>query len=310
MTYLTIFSAPKPFTNPHIATIQRNAIHSWTKLGAEVQIVLVGNEAGVKEAAAEAGVGFEPDVELNAEGTPLISSIFAIGRSLNDSPMLAFINTDIIVFPELLSTIRGVAAQREKFLLVGQRWDLDVQEELELGAGWEERLRQRLSAQGRLHPPAGSDYFVYPRACFGDVPRFAVGRAGWDNWMIFKARWEHWPVIDATQDIQIIHQDHDYSHLPGGQPHYRLPETFENVRLAGGKRTIFHLEDSDWLLTNGALSRPRFNWTWLKRELETFPLVSLHSFALAQCAYALFHPQKAYVDFRGWMRMRAHGPQP
>jgi len=309
MTYLTIFSAPKPFTNPHIATIQCNAIHSWIKLGADVQVVLAGNEAGVKEAAEEAGANFEPNVELNAEGTPLISSIFSIGRNLNDSPMLAFINTDIIVFPEFLATIRDIAAQKEKFLLVGQRWDLDVQEELEFGIGWEDQLHQRLNEQGRLHPPAGSDYFVFPRACFGDVPRFAVGRAGWDNWMIFKARWEHWPVIDATHDIQIIHQDHDYSHLPGGQPHYRLPETFENVRLAGGKRTIFHLEDSDRLLTNGKLSHVPFSWTKLKRGLEIFPLVRLHSFALAQCSYALFHPQKAYVDLRGWLRTRG-GSQP
>jgi hypothetical protein len=306
MTYLTIFSAPKPFTNPHIASIQRNAIHSWTKLGADAQIVLVGNESGVREAAAEAGVGYEPNVELNVEGTPLISSIFAIGRNLNDSPLLAFINTDIIVFPEFLSAIRDVAALKEKFLLVGQRWDLDVQEELEFNDGWEERLHQRLSAEGRLHPPAGSDYFVFPRACFSDVPRFAVGRAGWDNWMIFKARWEHWPVIDATREVQIIHQDHDYSHLPGGQPHYRLPETFENVRLAGGKRMIFHLEDSDWFLANGKLSLQPFSWARLKRELETFPLVSLHSFALAQCSYALCHPQKAYVDFRGWLRTFAN----
>jgi hypothetical protein len=302
MTYLTIFSTPKPFTNPHIATIQRNAIHSWTKLGVDVQIVLAGNETGVKEAATEAGVSYEPNVELNAEGTPLISSIFAIGRNLNDSPYLAFLNADIIVFPELLSTLRSVAVQKESFLLVGQRWDLEVQEALDFSTGWEERLHQCLSSQGRLHPPAGSDYFVFPRACFSDIPRFAVGRAGWDNWMIFKARWEHWPVIDATRDIQVIHQDHDYSHLPGGQTHYRLPETFENVRLAGGKRAIFHLEDSDMVLEKGKLSHPSFSWARVKRELETFPLINLHSFALAQCSYALFHPQKAYVDLRGWLK--------
>ena len=30
------------------------------------------------------------------------------------------------------------------------------------------------------------------------------------------------PVIDASATIPVIHQDHDYSHLPNGQPHYRL----------------------------------------------------------------------------------------
>ena len=39
--FLTIFTAPKPFTNPHIDTIQRNAIRSWVELGEAVQVVLV-----------------------------------------------------------------------------------------------------------------------------------------------------------------------------------------------------------------------------------------------------------------------------
>ena len=71
----------------------------------------------------------------------------------------------------------------------------------------------------------------------------SFGRAGWDNWMIYAGRRSGWPVVDATASIMIIHQNHDYSHLPGGQPHYRLPETDENVRLAGGKRVIFHLRE-------------------------------------------------------------------
>jgi hypothetical protein len=32
MPLITLFSAPKPFTDPHIALIQRNALHSWTLL--------------------------------------------------------------------------------------------------------------------------------------------------------------------------------------------------------------------------------------------------------------------------------------
>jgi len=58
MAYLTIFSAPKPFSDPHIATIQRNAIRSWRELGAEVDVILVGEEPGLAEAAREHGLQF------------------------------------------------------------------------------------------------------------------------------------------------------------------------------------------------------------------------------------------------------------
>jgi hypothetical protein len=104
--------------------------------------------------------------------------------------------------------------------------------------------------------------------------------------------------VDGTQSIMIIHQNHDYSHLPGGQPHYRHPETFENVRLAGGKRAIFELRDANRQLVNGRLEPAPFSWARLSREMEIFPLVKLKSYPLGQLSYAVFHPRKAYQEFR------------
>jgi len=105
-------------------------------------------------------------------------------------------------------------------------------------------------------------------------------------------------AVGATAGINIIHQDHDYSHLPQGQPHYRLPETFENVRLAGGKLTIFKLDDTNRRLVDGRLARHPFSWQRFKREAEIFPLVTLRSMALGWLAFALFHPKKAYAELR------------
>jgi hypothetical protein len=50
MTLLTLFSAPKPFLDPRISTIQMNAIASWTRL-AEVRVLLMGEEHGIQDAA-------------------------------------------------------------------------------------------------------------------------------------------------------------------------------------------------------------------------------------------------------------------
>ena len=43
MTLLTIFTAPKPFTDPHIDLIQRNALRSWLALE-DVEVFVVGDE--------------------------------------------------------------------------------------------------------------------------------------------------------------------------------------------------------------------------------------------------------------------------
>ena len=53
MPLITIFTAPKPFTDPHIDVIQRNAIRSWLSLGGDVEVILVGDEAGMSAVASE-----------------------------------------------------------------------------------------------------------------------------------------------------------------------------------------------------------------------------------------------------------------
>ena len=304
MSLLTIFTAPKPFTNPHIATIQRNAILSWKNLP-DAQVMLMGHEPGMEEVAAEYGVRYLPEVTYSEYGTPLLSSMFQWACKVSDSPLMMVTNADVIYLPDLITTARQVMEQAPRFLMLGQRWDMEVTELLDFGPGWEDRLRRGIAEgeQGRYkamrHPPLGSDYFIYPRDCFTDLPDFAIGRSGWDNWMIYRTRILHWPAIDASQAITVIHQNHDYSHLPGNRPPYRLPETLKNIRLAGGRRTILLLTDSDHQAMDGQVRRVPVRGKRLLREIELFPLLKLHSNILAEVAYIFFHPRKAWNEWRG-----------
>ena len=263
-------------------------------------------KSGAAEAATEFGALHLPEVARNAEGTPLISDLFDQARNHADGPLLAYVNADILLLPNFVETARLVAAaQRKEFLLVGQRWDLDVTEPLSFESGWDVQLRQRAELHGKLHPPAGSDYFIFPREAYRGMPKFAIGRAGWDNWMIYHARRQGWATIDATQSIFIVHQNHDYSHLPNGQPHYRLPETYENVRLAGGRMvTRFLLTDCNRSVGNGNIKRKPLTWKKFWREVEIFPLIRLNSRVLGWLAYAIFQPANAQREIRGWVKSR------
>lgn len=299
---LTIFTAPKPFSDPHIINTQLNAIRSWKALGKDVEIVLIGDEKGVKEAAEETRSIFAPFVDRNQLGTPLISSIFKIGRDQNRSPLLAYVNADIILFDDFLESAKIIREHTSRFLIVGQRYDLNIDYQLEFVSDWDKKLKKICLETGKLHPRGGSDYFIFPRETFTKIPDFAVGRAGWDNWMFYHARRNRWKTIDATTSIFIIHQNHDYSHLPGGQSHYRLPETAENVRLAGGQRTIFSLMDVNYEFRFGKIKKYSFSWKKFLRDVEIFPLIVLKSNIIAQLFFFLFHPKKAYVEFRSWLR--------
>jgi len=301
MPLLTLFTAPKPFTNPHIDLIQRNALRSWLALGDEVEVVMIGNETGMVEVAGELGIKHLPNVRTNALGTPLISSIFEFGRAQNDSPYLAYVNADILMMPDLLLALKVVGDQRDKFLMIGQRWDLLVERRLNFNEGWVDELIGWVKEDGELHPRTGSDYFVFPRSCFQKVPDFAIGRARWDNWMIFHARESGYPAVDATESVMIVHQNHDYSHLPGGQPHYKLPESDVNLKLAGGRRSIFQLDDCTLEITGNQIRKVKMTWKRFWREVEIWPLIKLHSRKLGWLSFAMFHPRKAIGEVRGWL---------
>jgi len=270
MPLITLFSAPKPFTDPHIAMIQRNAIKSWTLLP-DVEVILLGEETGLAEAAKELGVKHIPNVACNESGTPLISSMFQLARENSNSDLLCIINADMILLPDFVETAKQAVKLKDKFVLLSQRWDFDITQSIAFTNGWEEKLRNTAYGSGSLHRPAGSDFFLSPKSCYTEIPNFSIGRAGWDNWMIYKARVEGWAVIDCTQSIMIVHQNHDYSHLPDGKPHYEHPETNENIRLAGGQANIrYTILDSTHQLVDGKLSRPKMTSLRFTRKLELF----------------------------------------
>ena len=275
MPLITLFSAPKPFTDPHIAMIQRNAIKSWTLLP-DVEVILLGEETGFAEAARELDVKHISKVKCNESGTPLISSMFQLARQNSNSDLLCIINADMILMSDFLEAALEsrsllLGKRQQKFVLLSQRWDLDLNQPIEFTEGWQNRLSSMVHRQGALHRPAGSDFFLFPKSCYTDIPNFAIGRAGWDNWMIYKARKENWSVIDCTPSVMIVHQNHDYSHLPGGKPHYEHPDTNENIRLAGGEANIrYTILDATHQLVGGKLVRPKISYLRFMRGVELF----------------------------------------
>ena len=292
MNGLTIFSAPKPFSDMHIAMIQRNAILSWKQLGSAVEVILIGEETGLAEFAREAGVRHIPTVRRNVDGTPLISDMLQIARKEASFDQLCLINADIILLPGFVDTVSDIAQTTKDYLVLGRRWDVEIREPLDFANGWNQNLKHGIQQTGKLHKSKGSDYFVFDKAQFQDMPDFAIGRAGWDNWTIYSARQNGLRVIDATHDITIVHQQHDYSHLPGGIIHYTLPESDENLKLAGGKRHIFTLLDSNRLLVDGKVETIPLSWKKLIREFEILPVLHSNNKFLMDLFFYITHPAK------------------
>ena len=205
---LTVFAIPKAFEG-HTGVIQRNAIRSWLRLGNDVQVILLGDDPGVAEAAAGFGVDHIATIAVNEFGTPLLDSAFSAGQIHARHEVVMYTNADLIFFPELISAIETARARSDRFMLVGQCYDLEVTDEL--GANGIEALRLR--DDGELRGRHWIDYFVFPNHILGELPAFAVGRPWWDKWMIWRARQLRLELIDLTGAVPVVHQRHGYEHV-------------------------------------------------------------------------------------------------
>jgi hypothetical protein len=238
----TLFAIPKSFEDPHTALIQRNAIRSWQQLAPGLRVVLMGDDPGVAEIAQELSLTHVANLRKNETGTPLLNDAFAQVNKLADTPLIIYVNSDIILLPDCLATMqRMMDSDLEKYLVIGRRIDCDIDEPIDIGsAGWRENLVEFVKSQGVLAAVVCKDYFVFPRGQFSEIPAFSVGRGNWDNWMVASAHQEGIPVIDATNAITAIHQNHDYAHLKGGRRAAYLTgvEARQNLKLAGGSNLI------------------------------------------------------------------------
>ena len=241
---LTLFSVPKPFRG-HIGDIQRNAIASWQALRPDVQVVLVGDDEGVEEAALEAGVEHVGSLELSRRGTPRLDSAFELVGQVARQPLWCYVNGDIVLLDDFLPAVRRVARRFGDFLMVGESRDLALTAAAPVGdAEFRRALRGRALREGRLRGYAALDYFVFPRGHFGELPPFLIGRACFDNWLVWKAR-QNGPVIDVTRAVVSVHQSHDYGHVAGGLDEaYYGEEAKRNEMLAGGRSHIYTLYDA------------------------------------------------------------------
>jgi hypothetical protein len=267
MAELTLFTLPKGFTDPLTALIQRNALESWSGLAPAVEVVVLGEDEGVGEAALAAGAMHLPEVATNEFGTPLLDSAFALVAARSTAPLLCYVNADIILLGDFVDAFRRLPPR--PYLGIGRRWDTDVTAPIDLADGGA-ALREMALRSGSLDLGRGSDYFVFRRETDFGLPPFAVGRPGWDNWLIGRALGLALPLIDMTPSVLAIHQNHGYAHVAGGGGSWEGPEAARNRQLATGIERYVHSPFNATALLEPAGLVPARSPAHLRARVEAF----------------------------------------
>ena len=265
---ITFFTTPKPFAG-HIDVIQRNAIRSWLRIHPDVEVILFGDDCGAAEAARDLGIRHEPEVKRNDHGTKFLAPFFDRAQEIARHDVLCYVNCDILLLSDFRAALEQVLHRCMQFLMIGRRWDTDVTEPLDFSqSNWEASVRQLALAAHHQRPPQWIDYFVFSRGLYRNkIPRFLVGRPGWDNWLVWFARDSGVSVVDASEMILAVHQNHDYSYHPEGEKGvWEGEEAQKNYALLDGDRCFRTIENATHRLTPRGLRKNYHHYTALVRR--------------------------------------------
>ncbi len=258
---ITLFSTPKPFRS-HINVIQRNALKSWKLLHPDAEIILFGNEEGAAEVCKELDLRHVPEVERSPTGSVRADSLFSIAQQIARHDKLCYANCDILFMQDFPIACERVIQKLPQFLIVGRRTDTEITEPIDFSLeNWQQTLAQRAKQTGILRFYHNIDYFAFSRGLYRQMPEIVVGRVYWDHWMLWKALNSHCAVVDVSQSVCAVHQNHDYSHVPEGWKSVSTDQDAQrNFLLSGGYSHLRTIEDAPYRLTQSGIEKNRFHW--------------------------------------------------
>ncbi|MDJ1502179.1 hypothetical protein [Xanthocytophaga agilis] len=267
---LTIFTTTKDFIGSNKVN-QLNAIRSWLKAPYAIEVLVFGESEGLNEVIKDYQLKHIPNIKTSQSGVPLVSEMFIEASKYASYNMLCFLNADIILTSSFFYDIQTIHKKTHKnYLIIGQRLDVDVNKELKFDKNWEAQFFDDYKSNIKVHPPYGSDFFVFPIHQYNsdNIPPLLVGRPGWDLWMIYNARKRHLKTIDLSFSTKVIHQNHDYSHKISDSKKRREDDEFNYQYFKEDEKYIFLLESCNYCFTDGKLKR-----NFAKGNLNNFLLL-------------------------------------
>lgn len=263
---ITFFTTAKDFVGK-TGIAQTNAIKSWIVAVKHAEVILFGACEGGREISKQLGCLYKPDVNISNQGIPFVNSMFDQAAKLARHKICCFINADIIVFSQFAKHILTIHEMlKKKYLVVGQRYDIDFNQKIHFDKNWEKCLDLLITQHACIHPPLGSDFFAFPTSqyCYQDIPDLIVGRGGWDNWMIYDARIRKYNVIDLSRTIKVIHQNHGYpiwkNAFAEDNRNQKLGHNYSY--LPNGDICKYHLDSCNYCFEHSKLYRNFANGNW------------------------------------------------
>jgi len=256
---LTIITTPKPLNVAVNRLAFLNAIRSWVRLVPRPEILVFGGDRALVENEGGKWIG---DCKSTPQGRPYFDDFISRAESLATNDILMYCTDHLILTSDLPPVVKRVSDSfPSNFAIVGRRWQLNVQEAIDFSnPNWEGILRDQVFEVDSLGSNAAKDYVIFRRPLGLSVPNFIMGYPCYDTWLVWAALQAHYPVVDASDVIMVVHQSHKFvegdvwkrDKTPGGQHNRRIGRFQLHLDGKGG------ISHAPYILTcNGVEKRSR-----------------------------------------------------
>ena len=188
--------------------VNNNTLFNWKNLP-NVNLVIFSNCSTVQYYAKLANWHVLP-VLVEAANAPVLPNMFQSVMREFDSDFYGYANADLLFTDDLVTTLETILCEMDftrSLLVVGKRTNIPASYITQEGALSWEFLKISAENYGTLFQPDAEDYFITEKNFpWGGFLPLAVGRRGYDNWIVTFSRQNNIPVIDVSGSVLCLHQ--------------------------------------------------------------------------------------------------------
>jgi hypothetical protein len=219
---------------------QHNAIQSWCLLSPRPEIILFGNDDGVDKAAKQYNVRHSPQIRKNALGDLSMRSIFRQIDEHSTADWICYIHTDVILLDDFIPNFEYLVSQFEIFVSCAGRLDANIPEIIDFAKeDWQKKVLAAVYKLGRK----GSDYCIYPRGFYHNMPDYSIGKGHWDGWRMGLPLEKGVPLVNIERSCKAVHQKH--GHRFSGHPGSKRKKGLSKGRIAWIMDATHYVERKD-----------------------------------------------------------------
>ena len=193
-------------------SLNNRTLQNWRSLHG-INVIVFSNCSKVKLISEQAGWTVLPVIR-EAAACPVLPDMFLTAQQKFRSTYYGYANGDLLFSDGLLKTLEKIFCEFDndkQILIVGRRTNVNSSLLNDINSQLGEAVEKYAIRYGERFQPDALDYFItntlFPWQTF--LP-LAVGRRGYDNWVLAYARLNNFTVIDASDSVTCLHQTLDW----------------------------------------------------------------------------------------------------